>query len=103
MLNPKIEGDSSEIMIDEMIKFIEQSKSQNKPFMAVVWFGSPHEPYSGLPEDLALYDNLPDSLSNKGVRLTSNETGQRVRRPLRDVIRIRLLKKARVAIEYLGN
>jgi hypothetical protein len=42
----------------------------------VVWFGSPHEPYSGLPEDLALYENLPDSLANKEVRLTSNETGR---------------------------
>jgi arylsulfatase A-like enzyme len=55
----------------------------------VVWFGSPHEPYSGLPEDLALYDNLPDSLNNREVRLTSNETGNRTTRPLGDVLRER--------------
>ena len=55
----------------------------------MVWFGSPHEPYSGLPEDLTLYENLPDSLTNKLVRLTSNETGEIVSRPLRDVLQER--------------
>ena len=57
--------------------------------MAVVWFGSPHEPYSGLPEDLALYDNLPDSLANRKVGLTSNETGEQVSRQLREVLQER--------------
>lgn len=82
----KIEGEGSEVIIDETIHFIEKAKGQNKPFMAVVWFGSPHEPYSGLPKDLALYVNLPDSLGNKKVSLTSNETGKMVIRPLRDVL-----------------
>jgi arylsulfatase A-like enzyme len=85
----KIEGEGSEVIIDETIKFIQKSKNQNKPFLAVVWFGSPHEPYSGLPEDLTMYENLPDSLSNKQVRLTSNETGEQVNRPLRDVLQER--------------
>lgn len=85
----KIEGEGSEVVIDAAIQFIEKSKAENKPFLAVVWFGSPHEPYSGLPGDLALYDNLPDSLNQKEVRLTSNETGLQVTRPLRDVLRER--------------
>lgn len=57
--------------------------------MAVVWFGSPHEPYSGLPEDLALYNNLPDSLKKTKVSLTSNETGESVKRQLREVLQER--------------
>jgi arylsulfatase A-like enzyme len=85
----KIEGEGSEVIIDAAIQFIEKSKKQNKPFLAVVWFGSPHEPYSGLQQDLALYENLPDSLSKKEVRLTSNETGLQVTRPLRDVLQER--------------
>lgn len=85
----KIEGESSEILVDEAIKFIQQSKSQNKPFLTVVWFGSPHEPYKALPEDLALYENLPDSLNEKTTRLTSLETGKGVRRPLGDVLQER--------------
>jgi len=85
----KIEGESSEILIDETIKFIQKSKNQNKPFLTVVWFGSPHEPFQGLPEDLALYENLPDSLNNEQVRLTSLETGKGISRPLGDVLQER--------------
>lgn len=83
------EGESSQILIDETIKFIEKAKSTNQPFFVVVWFGSPHEPYSGLPEDLALYDDLPDKYAKRTVKLTSNETGQRVERSLQEVLRER--------------
>lgn len=82
-------GEGSEVIVDEAIKFIEKTKKQKNPFLAVIWFGSPHEPYSGLPEDLALYENLPDSLAKKEVALTSNETGNRVVRSLRDVLQER--------------
>jgi len=85
----KIEGEGSEIIIDEAIQFIQKSVNQKRPFLAVVWFGSPHEPYSGLPGDLALYEDLPDSLGEKEVRLTSNETGERVSRSLKDVLQER--------------
>ena len=82
-------GESSAIVIAEAIKFIEKAKENNAPFFVVVWFGSPHEPYSGLPEDLALYDNLPTEFGTKTVRLTSNETGRPVERPQREVLRER--------------
>lgn len=82
-------GESSEIIIDETIQFVNRSKDKKKPFLAVVWFGSPHEPYSGLPKDLALYDDLPKEYEKKLVRLTSNETGLQVKRPLRAVLRER--------------
>lgn len=80
-------GESSEIVIDETIKFIEGVKQ--KPFLAVVWFGSPHEPYQGLPEDLALYKDLPAKYPDKMVSLTSNETGTQTKRPLGDVLQER--------------
>ena len=82
-------GESSEIIIDETIRFIGKSTQSGTPFLAVVWFGSPHEPYSGLEQDLALYDNLPDRYAEKIVSLTSNDTGDQIRRPLRDVLRER--------------
>src|SRR5690606_1119052 len=72
----QFEGESSEILIKEAIKFIKQAKEKNQPFFVVIWFGSPHEPYSGLPEDLALYDDLPKAYNERLVTLTSNETGQ---------------------------
>lgn len=82
-------GESSEIVIDATIEFIRQANQQKKPFFAVVWFGSPHEPYSGLPDDLRLYDDLPEEYAGREVRLTSNETGRQTKRPLRDVLRER--------------
>jgi len=84
-----IKGEGSEVTIDETLRFIQDARKREKPFLAVVWFGSPHEPYSGLAKDLALYDSLPKEYAERKVRLTSNETGRRTQRPLRDVLRER--------------
>ena len=84
-----IQGESSEIVVQEAIRFIDRVRKHDKPFFTVVWFGSPHEPYSGLPADLALYDDLPAKYQDKKVRLTSNETGGPVQRPQGEVLRER--------------
>lgn len=84
----KYPGESSEIVIDETIRFIGETE-KNTPFFAVVWFGSPHEPYMGLPEDLALYDQIPSLFNDRKVGLTSLETGMATTRPLGDVLRER--------------
>ncbi len=82
-------GESSEILIDQALKFIAQAQAAQQASLTVIWFGSPHEPYSGLEADLARYDSLPESYAKRTVSLTSNETGSRTRRPLRDVLRER--------------
>jgi arylsulfatase A-like enzyme len=82
-------GESSEILVREASRFIDRARQDGKPFFTIVWFGSPHEPYSGLPADLALYDDLPAKYSTKMVRLTSNETGGPVTRPQGEVLRER--------------
>ncbi len=82
------QGESSEIVVNEAIRFIDSARQAGKPFFTIVWFGSPHEPYSGLPADLTLYDDLPAKYS-KMVRLTSNETGGPVTRPQGEVLRER--------------
>ena len=82
----KIYGESSEILIDEAMKYIEKKKDSEQPFLLVIWYGSPHEPYSGFETDLELYRDLPEKYSATQVSLTSNETGLRVKRPLRDVL-----------------
>lgn len=83
------EGESSEVVIAETIRFLAKPRQKPQPFFVVVWFGSPHEPYSGLETDLALYDNLPEEYAEKQFRLTSNETGRPTKRSLRDVLRER--------------
>lgn len=84
-----IKGEGSDVVVNEVISFIDRARSEDKPFFVVGWFGSPHEPYSGLPEDLALYDDLPAKYNGKMVSLTSNETGAGTRRPQGDVLRER--------------
>ena len=85
----QLKGESSELIIAEAIRFIGKAKQSQQPFFTVVWFGSPHEPYSGLAKDLALYDDLPESYAKRIVRLTSMETGRSAKRPLREVLRER--------------
>jgi arylsulfatase A-like enzyme len=85
----QIEGEGSKVIIDEAIQFIQRAQQKDQPFFVVVWYGSPHEPYSGLPEDLALYDDLPAEYAEKTVGLTSNETGKNVNRSLREVLQER--------------
>jgi arylsulfatase A-like enzyme len=82
-------GESSEILVAEAIRFIDRAKRSGRSFFVVIWFGSPHEPYSGLAQDLALYDNLPMRYQERLVDLTSNETGRPVQRPQREVLRER--------------
>src|SRR5690606_7387621 len=82
-------GGRSAVVMEEAIKFIDKARENKPPFVVVIWFGSPHEPYSGLPEDLALYDDLPLEYQERTVRLTSNETGLPVERPQREVLRER--------------
>jgi arylsulfatase A-like enzyme len=56
----KFEGESSEIVAAEASQFIERAVSNRQPFFTVLWFGSPHDPYSGLPEDVAKYADVPN-------------------------------------------
>ncbi len=83
------QGESSEIIVDRALKFIKSAEASSAPFFIVIWFGSPHEPYSGLAHDLAIYDDLPAKYSDRQVKLTSNETGKSVQRPLGEVLRER--------------
>ncbi|TWT85962.1 Arylsulfatase [Posidoniimonas polymericola] len=82
-------GDGSEVLIDEAISYLSAEGRTSRPFCLVIWYGSPHEPYSGLPADLALYDDVPAQYNDRTVRVTSNETGEQVKRPIGDVLRER--------------
>ena len=44
-------GDSSEVIVAEALKFIEQKKNDGRPFLAVIWYGSPHSPWVASEQD----------------------------------------------------
>ncbi|MBK1877710.1 sulfatase-like hydrolase/transferase [Pelagicoccus mobilis] len=56
----EFEGDSSNIVVAEALKFMEREKEN--PTLAVIWYGSPHGPQIALPEDRAGFED--DSLGN---------------------------------------
>lgn len=53
-----IPGESSEIIVAAATDFVRRAVSSGEPFFVVIWFGSPHSPYSGLPEDAAAYADV---------------------------------------------
>lgn len=47
----EFEGDSSEIIVGEALKFIEQQHKDGKPVLTVIWYGSPHSPWVASEQD----------------------------------------------------
>ncbi len=54
----EIAGDSSALVTDEAVKFIEASARAKRPFLAVIWLFTPHSPSAAGNEDRAIYPDL---------------------------------------------
>lgn len=52
-------GDSSEIIMDQALEFIERNVDQQEPFLAVIWFHTPHTPVVAGNDDRAIYPDEP--------------------------------------------
>lgn len=52
-------GDSSEIIMDRALKFIERQATEQTPFLTVIWFHTPHTPVVAGNEDRAAYEGEP--------------------------------------------
>ena len=55
----QFKGDSSDVTADLAVTFMRASAAKKQPFLAVVWFGSPHNPHEALPADRKLYADRP--------------------------------------------
>ncbi len=58
----KTEGESSQVTVDAALKFIRTAAESKTPFLAVVWFGSPHGPHIAVEEDLERYKDQPEKV-----------------------------------------
>lgn len=65
------EGDSSVVTVEQAVPFIREAVAAKRPFLAVVWFGSPHHPHQALPEDKARYPDQSEKLKNFYGELTA--------------------------------
>jgi arylsulfatase A-like enzyme len=48
------------VTVDAALEFIRKHAGTSQPFLAVVWFGSPHGPHQAIEEDRALYADQQD-------------------------------------------
>jgi len=58
------EGESSMVTVDAALDFIRSHEGGEKPYFAVVWFGSPHVPHRAINEDLEIYSDQPEKLQH---------------------------------------
>jgi len=54
----EFKGDSSAIIVDEALKFMSSAKKTGKPFLAVMWDGSPHSPWVASEADRKPFGEL---------------------------------------------
>ncbi|TWT57789.1 Arylsulfatase [Thalassoglobus neptunius] len=60
----EFEGDSSEIIVDEAVKFIGQQVDESRPFFTVIWYGTPHSPFVASEDDRSAFRYLNEASSN---------------------------------------
>ncbi|YCM42990.1 sulfatase-like hydrolase/transferase [Verrucomicrobiaceae bacterium 227] len=54
-VSENMQGDDSRIIMDRALPFIQKSVAEKKPFLACIWFHTPHEPVVAGPEYRKLY------------------------------------------------
>lgn len=80
------QGDSSEVTVEQALQFIHKCTDQKQRFLAVVWFGSPHEPHIALEKDRALYADLPKKQQNFYGEITAMDRAfGRLRQALKEL------------------
>jgi arylsulfatase A-like enzyme len=57
-------GEGSQVTVDAAVEFIRSAAARKQPFLALVWFGSPHAPHEALEGDRRLYANQPEKLQH---------------------------------------
>ena len=58
------QGESSQVPVDYAVDFMKDAQKKNKPFLAVIWFGSPHQPHIPTAELKALYPDETPQMQN---------------------------------------
>ena len=53
-------GDSSEIVVEEGLKFMRKKVEGEQPFFAVIWYGTPHSPFKAFDEDKVSFKDLDE-------------------------------------------
>ncbi|MDP7289975.1 MAG: sulfatase-like hydrolase/transferase, partial [Phycisphaerae bacterium] len=81
-----LEGDDSRVIMDRAVPFIKKAVAEKKPFLAVVWFHTPHSPVLAGPKYLAMYKDRPEHEAHfYGCVTAMDEQVGRLRKTLEDL------------------
>jgi arylsulfatase A-like enzyme len=81
-----LEGDDSRVIMDRVLPFIRQAAKAGTPFLAVIWFHTPHLPVLADAEHRKPYAELPTQGQHYlGCITAMDEQVGRLRRELRDL------------------
>lgn len=80
------QGDSSEIVVDQALKFLAERASQTQPTLTVIWFGTPHSPFVSDDQDRRPFANQSSSSANQHGELVAMDRAiGTLRKGLRDL------------------
>ena len=60
----EFEGDSSEIIVTEALSFVRRQAEVQRPFFAVIWYGTPHSPWTASEPDKTAFTRLDTKSQN---------------------------------------
>ncbi|CAN5855807.1 sulfatase-like hydrolase/transferase [soil metagenome] len=82
----ELKGESSMVTVEAALEFIRVAAEQDRPFLAVIWFGSPHTPHEATDETRAHYADLPERLQHYYGEITGIDTAMgHLREQLREL------------------
>jgi arylsulfatase A-like enzyme len=64
-------GDDSRVIMDRALTFIHSAVEQGKPFLAVIWFHTPHSPVVGGPKYRQMYSQHPEDIQHYYACITA--------------------------------
>lgn len=86
IVTDNLEGDDSRVIMDRVLPFIKKSSKEGKPFLAVVWFHTPHKPCIAGPEYREMYKDYDEKTQHYAGCITAmDEQIGRLRAYLKDI------------------
>lgn len=61
---PPRKGDTADVLPDVALEWIGRQAAKRKPFLAAIWFPSPHGPHRAAPEDAAVQEPAGPTLGS---------------------------------------
>jgi arylsulfatase A-like enzyme len=66
-----VQGEGSAVVVEAAAEFTRRAVADGRPFFVAIHFGSPHDPHSGTPDDVAPYAYVSAEMSRRFAELTA--------------------------------